>query len=245
MLDSEALLNSLAALSAGSGNDLEHDGAAYWDGRYTKDLASPYEWFRNFDDLRILIEEATLGDHSKRILNPGCGNSVLPKQMYDAGYHHIVNIDFSSQAIKQMLGRSSSKPRPGLEWHQMDALAMNFPSESFDVVFDKGLLDALACSNFNKFASANDSAKLVASYLREVKRVLRNDGCFLCISYDGPEDNLRYFRADDAMPRVRHTELVSEKSSAAHPRGLTTHHAYVWRKRAPQQNQSIALDAMD
>eukprot|EP00930_Biecheleria_cincta_P014687 TRINITY_DN12529_c1_g1_i1.p1 TRINITY_DN12529_c1_g1~~TRINITY_DN12529_c1_g1_i1.p1 ORF type:complete len:246 (-),score=44.10 TRINITY_DN12529_c1_g1_i1:97-834(-) len=245
MLDSNALLSSLAASLPGSGRDLDHDGAAYWDGRYTKDLSSPYEWFRNFDDLRVLIEEVTSGDHSKRILHPGCGNSLLPEQMYDAGYHQFTNIDFSSQAIKQMRERRSCESRPGLEWRQMDALAMDFASESFDLVLDKGLLDALACSNFNKFAAASDSARLVATYLQAVKRVLRDGGCFLCVSYDGPEDNMKFFKADDVMPRVRHVELFAEQSSAAHPRGLQTHHAYIWRKRAPQHNQSMVLDAMD
>ena len=32
----------------------------------------------------------------------GCGNSKLSDQMYQAGYHNIVNIDISPSVIQQM-----------------------------------------------------------------------------------------------------------------------------------------------
>jgi hypothetical protein len=34
-----------------------------------------------------------------RILMLGCGNSTLGEEMYDAGYHGIVNIDVSHSGV--------------------------------------------------------------------------------------------------------------------------------------------------
>lgn len=35
-----------------------------------------------------------------RILNLGCGNSILPEEMYDKGYKNIYNIDISHVVIE-------------------------------------------------------------------------------------------------------------------------------------------------
>lgn len=32
----------------------------------------------------------------------GCGNSKLSEQMYEAGYHNIINMDISVTVIEQM-----------------------------------------------------------------------------------------------------------------------------------------------
>lgn len=37
---------------------------------------------------------------SVKILNLGCGNSILPEELYDKGYKSIFNIDISSIVIE-------------------------------------------------------------------------------------------------------------------------------------------------
>ena len=72
----------------------------------------------------------------------GCGNSELSEQLYDVGYQDIVNIDISEVVIKQMKERNASR-RPRMSFLKMDMTQMEFPDASFQVVLDKGTLDAV------------------------------------------------------------------------------------------------------
>lgn len=58
------------------------------------------------------------------------------------GFRKVVNIDISGVVIKQML-QIHSEPRPDLQFIQMDVLKMEFEDARFNVVLDKGTLDAL------------------------------------------------------------------------------------------------------
>ncbi|KAJ8015897.1 hypothetical protein DPEC_G00001460 [Dallia pectoralis] len=70
-----------------------------------------------------------------------CGNSSMSSDMY-AGYLSITNIDYSSVCIDTMSARHLSKC-PRMTWHQMDARKLSFPDASYDVVLEKGTLDAM------------------------------------------------------------------------------------------------------
>lgn len=61
-------------------------------------------------------------------------------------FRKLSNIDISQVAIKQMKALNKST-RPDLSFEQMDATNMTFPDESFNVVLDKGTLDALMPDN--------------------------------------------------------------------------------------------------
>jgi ubiquinone/menaquinone biosynthesis C-methylase UbiE len=50
----------------------------------------------------------------------------------------LINIDISDVVIHQMLQKSRQ------DYILMDATSMNFKSQSFDLVLDKGTFDALA-----------------------------------------------------------------------------------------------------
>ena len=50
----------------------------------------------------------------------GCGNSQLSADLYDVGYHKIVNVDISDIVIKQM--KEKNKQRTEMEFHKMDVL---------------------------------------------------------------------------------------------------------------------------
>ena len=90
-----------------------------------------------------------------------------------------MNIDFSKLVIREMLTKNL-RQRPKMKWQVMDvtkmkvrirvvkgmhlrgAFALQFPDSSFDVVLDKGTLDAL-------MSDADDQSKeLGRHYLREV-----------------------------------------------------------------------------
>ena len=67
---------------------------------------------------------------------------------------------------------------PGLRFEKADALALPFADASFATVIDKGTLDAILCSD----AFDVDVPRMA----REVERVLRRDGRWLCVSLNQP-----------------------------------------------------------
>jgi len=160
----------------------QFQGPRYWDARYQKD-SKPFEWLEGHAELYNMIEQATKGLRSCKILHVGCGNSTLTESMYDDGYHDIVNIDNSGVVIEQMLKRNAH--RAEMAWIEMDITQMNFTDKRFDLVIDKGVLDNLFCME--------ESSRTIHLYFEEVIRVLRPGGIFLCVSYGEPSTRLRCF----------------------------------------------------
>ena len=81
-----------------------------------------------------------------RILDIGCGNSVLCKQLKEAGYMRVVGIDFSAVVIEQMRQQELEHKEQGqgrLHYFTMDATNLSFSDASFDAVVDKGGLDSI------------------------------------------------------------------------------------------------------
>ena len=62
----------------------------------------------------------------------GCGNSDLSTELYDVGYHNIINIDISATVIKQMVLKNSS--RINMQFLQMDILQV--PCRFIIILFD-------------------------------------------------------------------------------------------------------------
>ena len=201
------------------GTKREHDvgfgaGPVYWNKKY-KEEPYPFEWLRGYEDLNVkrIIHEVTQGEHQAEILHTGCGNSLLPEDMYDAGYKSIVNIDSSLVCIRQMLQRN--RMRPGMSWLEMDCTDMTFEDSSFDVVIEKFVMDAMACGN--------NAPLVIGTYLKEVQRVLRPGGRFVCITYGSPDSRLEYFSQRHLEFSMRHEELSA-------PSGRSTHWVYICTK---------------
>lgn len=114
----------------------------------------------------------------------GCGNSKLSQQMYEAGYHNIVNIDISSSVITQMAAEF-----PHMKWEVMDVTQMTYKSGTFDCVIDKGTLDALVAGKiFN----------VCFEMLKQSMRVLNEEGQLILVTYGSPEGRKRIF--ENALP---------------------------------------------
>ena len=95
--------------------------------------------------------------------------------MYDVGkLTHIINIDLSENVIKQMTLKN--KKRTDMIFLKMDMLNMTFDNSEFDVVVDKGTLDALMSDESEKVFSDADR------FFNEIDRVLKPGGRYMCIS---------------------------------------------------------------
>lgn len=198
------------------------NGSEFWDSSYkAANSTETFDWVAHFADVGSIIGEATNGNLDMPILHVGCGNSALTEEMYDLGYHRIVNIDISSVAIDIMLKRNGA--RAGMQWLVMDATRMTFPDCSFGLVLDKTTLDGLVC--------ADDARAVVAAYLREVTRVLSPDGAYLCASCGAPDRMLRWLDPRLAPPAAALSWSVRHASLPASSGGGEACHVYVCRPR--------------
>ncbi|KAI0476879.1 hypothetical protein F4859DRAFT_66174 [Xylaria cf. heliscus] len=73
----------------------------------------------------------------------------------------------------------------GIEWQQIDIRQMDsIPSQSIDVAFDKGTLDAMI--HGSPWAPPPDVVDNTGRYMRELTRVLKPTGIFIYITYRQP-----------------------------------------------------------
>ncbi|KAL6440843.1 hypothetical protein ACFW04_003339 [Cataglyphis niger] len=128
--------------------------------------------------------------------------------LYDVGYRNIINIDISHIVIKQMRDINKST-RSDLIYEHMDATKMTYPDEMFSVILDKGTLDALMPD------AKETTISTIDKYFKEITRVLRNGGRYICISLL-QEHILRkllsYFPASGFMFRISRCHEAESKA---------------------------------
>lgn len=86
--------------------------------------------------------------------------------MYLAGYMTITNVDYSSVCVESMAQRHSDCM--GMSWVCMDARCLAFPDSSFDVVMEKGTLDAMLVEERDPWNISDTSTQLLHKVLKEV-----------------------------------------------------------------------------
>uniref|UniRef100_A0A131XCJ8 Putative spermine/spermidine synthase n=1 Tax=Hyalomma excavatum TaxID=257692 RepID=A0A131XCJ8_9ACAR len=144
----------------------------YWNEFFHKRGRAAFEWYGEFWQHAEIIFKY-LKELTDKILIVGCGNSALSADLYDTGHRNIISVDISDVVIRQM-NEKYVNSRPQMQFLQMDATQMQFKDEEFSVILDKGTVDALTPDS--------DSATKLYAVLKEVSRVLRVGGRFLCIS---------------------------------------------------------------
>jgi len=157
----------------------DYGKADYWDERYSVNSdGDTFDWYQRWSGLKSFLEPKLKLDSS--ILMVGCGNSTLSIDMYNNNYKNITNIDISGVVINQMLTRY-----PMMTWLQMDVMKMTtFSDNSFNVIIDKGTLDAILCGD--------NSTVNAEAMLREISRLLTPNGVFFEITYGLPENRLNH-----------------------------------------------------
>ena len=170
---------------------------SYWDAMYEgmgDFSADEYSWYFGFEVLKPYLLEYTANDddndNSKQdrstisILIPGCGNDPLLLDLYNAGYHRLTAFDYSAGAIERQKSLLEYLPigsnyEDTIELSVEDARALPKEwEESFDVIIEKGALDAIYLSGDGNFEQS----------VSEFSRCLIPGG--ICMSFSGvvPED---------------------------------------------------------
>jgi len=106
----------------------------------------------------------------------GCGNSLLPIKMYEDGFHNIVNVDYSAVVIDKMRSRWSHLT--GMEWIVADIHDLTpLPQFSYDVVIEKGNIDAMLVSEKNPWKVSPSGEQTIDLVLTQVS-YMYNRGIF-------------------------------------------------------------------
>jgi ubiquinone/menaquinone biosynthesis C-methylase UbiE len=182
----------------------------YWNQRYTRQNGT-FEWYRPWGYFSSTV--LPFLDQKDRCLNIGCGNSQMSLDLVKDGFIKVVSIDISQVVIDKMKEMFSENDR--VEWIQGDCMKLPFENDCFDVVVDKGTLDALVCSI--------RAVLNVKSMLSEVCRVLKSGGVFIEISLGADERKGYFERCDNCWKRV-HIKVINDE------RLKTSHTVNIFRK---------------
>lgn len=157
----------------------------YWEKFYSGDSADSkdFEWFCDYEDIRPFFHEFALpvlntsSSRPPKMLVAGCGNSHLTCDLYDdlcadEMAVEIWNVDYAEAAIARARAAAGGRR---LRHAVADLRALpeeTFREKSFDVVVDKGTMDALFCAGPSS----------VQRFAAELRRVLRPGGMVLMMS---------------------------------------------------------------
>ncbi|KAH7872935.1 S-adenosyl-L-methionine-dependent methyltransferase [Lentinula edodes] len=175
----------------------------YWNQRYAREADdASFDWFKSYSEISDILR-SLIPDKRSRILMLGCGNSKLSEDMYDDGYHNIVNTDYSSIIVEKMKQRHGDA-RPQMEWHEMDVRDLKFDDSSFDVAIDKGTMDAMMTAKGDIWNPPQQVVEDCTKEVSEVIRTLRKEmGVFIYLTFGQPHFRKRYLTVPGTKLEIR------------------------------------------
>ncbi|KAI9750232.1 MAG: NADH dehydrogenase [ubiquinone] flavoprotein 1, mitochondrial, partial [Chaenotheca gracillima] len=203
----------------------------YWDKRYANVATDQqvHEWFRSFDDLEPFFARRLFQvrgpETAPKILHLGSGDSTIPQDLSRNGYKHQLCVDFSPVVVETMSRRDADTD--GISWEQADVRQMDqLPSESVDIAFDKGTLDAMI--HGSPWDPPDEVLINTGRYVREVFRVLKWDATFLYVTYRQPHFIKPLLNLDDLHWDIEVDILGGSDSSL-------DYHGFILKKVKPRK----------
>ena len=167
----------------------DYSSQGFWEQRYANEpKGGVCEWYFSLETLLPLMRSANLlseedeDEKMKRtidVLEIGCGDApLLPALPLGMARGRRVAIDFSAHVIEKLLKEApSSSSSSSCEFLVEDARRMrSFAAHSFDLLIDKGTLDAMLCD-------PRLGARNVRQIFQQVTRIMRPTGAFLIVSH--------------------------------------------------------------
>ncbi|CAM9834496.1 unnamed protein product, partial [Ectocarpus fasciculatus] len=195
-----------------------------WDKRYKDGVLM--EWYCGFDHVRPLFERFI--PKESRVLEVGCGDKPLAWDLRDAGYTgKITSFDFSPTVIERNLLEARSCERKRLDadvdFQVLDARDLPFEAGCFDLVVDKGAVDAMLCDD-----AGQDNARDICF---EAARVVTPGGWFVVVSHIHPSSpEGMAFLEETLVPALRDASSSVSVSAAGGGEGKGEHdgEAFFW-----------------
>lgn len=168
----------------------------YWDDMYVgmgDFSAEEYSWYFGFDTIKPLFmqfmplppkhskDKGSSSSTTTKMLVPGVGNDGTLLDLYNFGYHDITAFDYSSNAIERQeeLLSYNKQALDDVTLLVRDARHLDDEwMETFDLIFEKGALDAVFLSGKGNVEKA----------VEELKRVIKPGGYFMSVSGVVPEE---------------------------------------------------------
>ena len=163
----------------------EFGTVGYWDAFYQKRGDAVFHWYVDGARGAALVDAALAdvnsSDGERLVVNLGCGTCEVPRGLAERwrGPHklRVLSVDVSEECVTRSRAAQQSTDLVALDFEVMDALALpDVADASVDVIFDKGLVDALHPRDDD--ASRRSVRKLFAT----LKRVLKPGGCVVLVS---------------------------------------------------------------
>ena len=166
----------------------------YWAERYST-AEGFHNWYYTFGDLQPLIYRAlektgeTLS--TCHALEIGCGDSPLLTDFCSAkggqsrsDSHRLHGIDIAGNVIEHLKSRQAKHTLSELKFSCMDATRLEFSEKYFDLVIDKGTVDALMCEK-----DETKMAQVMRRLIGETLRVMKANGAILLVSHMQPDSD--------------------------------------------------------
>ena len=199
----------------------DYSSLSYWENRYTNEHLEIFEWYQTYETL-----EEKISDYIKptdKILNAGCGTSKFAEDLYIDDIKDVTNIDFSENAIKIMV-EFYQEQQVEMNYKRMNVCEMGeFKDKTFDVVFDKALLDTILCGE--------NALLVVEKMMKEVYRVLKDEGYYIIISNASEEGRKLMFDKDMWEYTVMEIEKPSKVLVIEDKDPKNFHYIYVLKKK--------------
>lgn len=127
--------------------------------------------------------------------------------MCSDGFKDIFNVDYSEKVIEMMKERTCDS-FPSLKWATMDFRNMaELEGSSFDVVLDKGSLDALWSDGGSQWDPSESVLADINASLNEVLRLLKSGGKFVSITFGQPHFRLPHMKRPDSWDLISNEKL--------------------------------------
>ena len=205
----------------------DYSSLAYWENRYTNEHLEIFEWYQTYESLKEKIGEYL--KTTDKVLNVGCGTSKFAEDLYIEEITNVTNIDFSENAIKIMEDRYKEQ-NVKMIYKKMDVTEMSeFPNNSFNIVFDKALLDTVLC--------AENALPIVDKMINEIYRVLVNQGYYIIISNGSEDKRKNLFKSDLWDYKMLEIEKPSKVVVLDEKDPKNYHYIYILTKIAKEDDE--------
>ena len=207
----------------------DYSSLSYWENRYTNEHLEIFEWYQTYETLKEKISDFI--KPTDKILNVGCGTSKFAEDLYIDDIKEVTNIDFSENAIKIMVEHYQEQ-QVEMNYKTMNVCEMKeFADKSFNVVFDKALLDSMLCGE--------NALLVVEKMMKEVYRVLADDGFYIIISNANEDSRKLLFDENMWEYKVMEIEKPSKvlmiDDNDKNPKNF--HYIYVLNKKIEEKKE--------